>query len=203
MAMRVTLAGTLQSTRTSNPQSFRTATKQKNVCHILNDSDDLSDSGSSTLQLNIPHMKSSFQKSHPTSFPNHQKLLRPKNTTKSHHDEETTMMLQFLNNSNYPNKSDMPETWSVKLPAYHQHQSPLPSSISKSPKQRPPPRSMFRGKTAKVSSAVAMFQDNVLEEDDEYSQNICSPERREPFCTIGEEEEKKQSPWKSWFSSIV
>jgi hypothetical protein len=180
----------MKSSRTSNPNSFRTAAKAR---HLLDDDSSCASDNNSYpgMQLYIPHMQhksASFQKytaNHPA--------LKQKNPS-LFQDEDATM-LQFLNRQkrqdNVRRDSRMPETWSVKLPAYHQSQAATLST--KTPRKYPPPNSMFRGNAAKVSTAVASSFSDTMEEEEQY----YLQERREPVSTIHEKEDKKS--WKRWF----
>lgn len=190
MAMRLTSAGSLKSSRKSNSSGFRAATKAR---HLLDDdSSCVSDNSYPGVQLHIPHMKQS-----PSSFQKYTDC-RPKLKQEKHQSrqDDETNMLQFLNQQqrqDYARKDcRMPETWSVKLPAYHQSQ---PANLApKTSRKHPPPSSMFRGNATKVLSpaAASSFSDSVVEEEHYYLQ-----ERREPVCTIHEKEDKKR--WKPWF----
>jgi hypothetical protein len=189
--MRLTSAGSLKSPRTSNPNSFRTATKTR---HLLDDDSSCASDNNSYpgMQLHIPHMQQTsacFQKYTAANRP-----ALKQNSPSSFQDEEATM-LQFLNRQqrqdNVRRDSRMPETWSVKLPAYHQSQAATLST--KTPRKYPPPNSMFRGNAAKVSTAVASSFSDAMEEEEQY----YLQERREPVSTIHEKEDKKS--WKRWF----
>jgi hypothetical protein len=190
MAMRLTSAGSLKSSRTSNPNSFCTATKARYL--LDDDSSCASDNNSYPgMQLHIPHMQqtsASFQK-----YNANRSALKQQNPS-SFQDEEA-IMLQFLNRQQRQDDvrkdSRMPETWSVKLPAYHQSQAVTLST--KTPRKYPPPNSMFRGNAAKVSTAVASSFSNTMEEEEQY----YLQERRDPVSTIHEKEDKKR--WKPWF----
>ena len=178
MTMRMTPAGTLISSRRAvTPKRFRTASKAK---LLFDDERSCFSEASSAFypsadrnSFNIPHL-------------NQKK------------DDESNM-LHYLNNRGYQlerhnlihsKDSSMPESWSVKLPAYHKAQAEAgKSSRASSPKRTPPrsfkhstPRSIFRGNLSGVSSAaVNSFLENADEQDD-----------GNRFFTIHEKSEKKK-----------
>ena len=104
-------------------------------------------------------------------------------------DDEAAMMRQYLQDQN--RHANMPETWSVKLPAAYQQQ-PQQQPKPKARKSHPPPSSMFRGHPSQVSPAVAHSFGAVEDDADEWL------ERREPFGMIEESTESKRK-WKRWF----
>jgi len=87
--------------------------------------------------------------------------------------EDEAAMMHYLN-------YDAPETWSVKLPAYHALHANKPKHSRKSIHK-------FRGHPSGVSPAVA----NSFVVDDSWL-----VERREPCATI---EESSKRRWKRWF----
>jgi len=103
-------------------------------------------------------------------------------------DDEAAMMLQFLNRQQQVRRTCMPETWSVKLPAYHHQSQPKSKPLRN---KYPPPNSMFRG-NAKVSTAAASSFDANADDIDPWL-----AEGREPFATIEEKNDKRR--WKKWF----
>ena len=143
MAMRSTSAGTLKTTRTSNPRSFRTAAKTR---HLFEDDSSSVSDASNGLQLNIPHMKTVSSAPFQTHEARHSTMLQPKNVGQSSIQDEEETMLQFLNRQQRQDDSQrdsrMPETWSVKLPAYHQSQSVR--EAPKSPRKASPTRDSYR-----------------------------------------------------------
>jgi len=102
--------------------------------------------------------------------------------------DDEAAMLQFLNRKQQIHRTCMPETWSVKLPAYHHQSQPKSKPLRN---KYPPPNSMFRG-NAKVSTAVASSFDANADDMDPWL-----VERREPFATIEEKDDKRK--WKKWF----
>mmetsp|Transcript_8336 Transcript_8336/g.20067 ORF Transcript_8336/g.20067 Transcript_8336/m.20067 type:complete len:210 (+) Transcript_8336:214-843(+) len=209
MAMRLSSAGTRRSSRSSStPLRFVNATKSR---HLMEERCVSENSHPSSLQLNIPHTNSTNQKKSMPSFPQKQSHRRRSSSpstisTTARKMVQTTMqddeaaMLQYLNRQHHQRKNaNSPETWSVKLPAYHSMQqqptTPTPTK-SKLRKSYPPPNSMFRGNASGVSPAVLSSFDAVEDDTDEWL-----AERREPFATIEESSSEKRTKWKKWFSN--
>lgn len=193
--MRLSSTGTRKSSSTSL-RFLNNATKSS---HHLMEGDCVSENSHPSLQLNIPHMNNSktHQKnSMMPSFPqkkNHRRRSSDPATISTTAGNDEAAMLQYLNRQQRRKKKNTnPETWSVKLPAYHSMQKE-PATKSKSRKSFPPPSSMFRGNASSVSPAALNSFGSVGDEED------WMAERREPFATIEEPNEKPK--WKKWFSN--
>ena len=219
MAMRLSSAGTRRSSQSSST-SLRFLNNTSTKSRHMMEEDSVSENSHPSLQLNIPHMNHHHHQNHnqnqttsmSSSFPQKQSRRRrssspatistsAKRMVQTPLQDDEAAMLQYLNREQQRQRknANMPETWSVKLPAYHhsmqQQQQPTAATTNikskSSRKSYPPPNSMFRGNASGVSPAVLNAVVNAVEDEEWLA------ERREPFATIDESNQKPK--WKKWF----
>eukprot|EP00980_Cylindrotheca_fusiformis_P004853 scaffold1034_cov127-Cylindrotheca_fusiformis.AAC.34 len=184
--------------RMSNSQGFFGANTETR--HRLDD--DLScgsDHSYPGLQLHIPHMEKQQTASAPFQYTSGRPTTTATIKQKRLEDEEASM-LRFLNQQqsqdNVKKDARMPETWSVKLPAYHhQSRAPAPKAATAPRKYPAQPSSIFR-KSCKISSAAANFVSSSSSMEDDEDMYYLQEHREENFIEKHREEKKR---WKLKF----